>query len=200
MSRHFLYYLLLVSSGLMCWVPSAAQKKETDSTLAGIYRTYQDFTEGKLSYNIDCSREKQKIRLHAFMQKPFLDVFYKGEKIRLLKAELFGYQDCEGNVFRFYCNQEYQLAEIRDLSIYFIDDNVPTGASYVHERVFYFCFKPDGPLMPLTLQNLQTAFLNNRKFLGLLNNKITKESDLWEYDELRRIFMVNHLYALSKQQ
>lgn len=197
MTRHFLYYFFLFSSGLICWVPSAAQKKGSDTTLAGIYRTYHDFTEGNLSYNIDCSKEKQKIRLHAFMQKPYLDVFYKGEKVRLLKSGLFGYQDCAGNVFRFYNNQEYQLAEIRDLSIYFIDEELPTAASYLRERVFYFCLDPDGPLLPLTLQNLQVAFLNNRKFLDLLNNRITKENDLWEYDEQLRIFKVNYLYALS---
>ncbi|PBQ30532.1 hypothetical protein CNR22_01690 [Sphingobacteriaceae bacterium] len=178
---------------------SMAQTPVKDSTLAGIYASYDDFTNGRLSYQIDCSMEKQKIRLHDFMQKPFVEVFYKGRKIKLFKDELFGYQDCKGNMFRFYCNQEFQLAEIRDLSIYFLEENVSNGTSFNSERIFYFAVRPDGPLLPLTLQNIRSTFSGNQKFLQLVNCNIQTERDLSVYDDTRKTFMVNHLYALSQQ-
>lgn len=188
---------ILILSGLLWPACLLAQNRKADSSLAGIYSNYQDFANGILSYTVDCSKEKQKIRLHTFLQKPFLEIFIKGEKIRLFKTDLFGYQDCKGNVFRFYSNQEYQLGEIRDLAIYFTEEDVPTGVSLIHEQVFYFSPTPDGVLLPLTVQNLKMVFSGNKKFLLLLDDRIKQESDLSHYDIERRTFMVNYLYALS---
>jgi|GEM_PF-1155332 len=198
MSTRVMRYIHIISGFIWFLTPLTAQEKDTDTSVAGIYRSYQDFMSGTLSYSVNCSMEKQKIRFHDLMQKPFVDVFHKGEKIRLFKGELFGYQDCHGNMFRFYCNREYQLAEIRGIGIYFMEEDIPYGTSFIRERIFYFTATPDGPLFPLTFQNLTRTFSGNQKFLQLLNTEIKKESDLCFYDYEHGTFKINYLYTLSQ--
>jgi hypothetical protein len=176
---------------------SKAQLQSPDHTFAGIYTTYEDFKTGKLSYSSDCDHEKPKIRVHSFLQKAYIDVIHQGNKIRLQKSDLFGYQDCYGTVFRFYCNREYTLAEIRAISIYYIEEPVPWGATFVQDRVFYFSTVPDGVLIPLSVENLKKVYPQNTKFQVLLDSEIKTDADLWRYDELRCIFKVNDLYAIS---
>ena len=62
-----------------------AQTQKKEITLAGVYLTLADFKINKLTYDIDCGTEKQKIKLHDFFTKPYIDVYYKDQKHTLQK-------------------------------------------------------------------------------------------------------------------
>ena len=125
-------FITLASANLF----SQTEKKEP--TLAGVYLTLADYKAGKITYDIDCSNEKQKIKLHDFFTKPYFDVNHKGEKHTLQKKDVYGYRDCHDNMFRFFNNEEYQLAESGSINIYFLQQAVAVDKSFTTINVYYF--------------------------------------------------------------
>src|ERR1700677_3459561 len=81
----------------------------TQTNKSGIYLSLADYKQHKLTYESDCGVEKEKIKLKEFFNKPFITVVYNGEKIKLLKNDIYGFRDCANQTFRFYENHEYQV-------------------------------------------------------------------------------------------
>ena len=175
---------------------SIAQNHKKEETLAGIYLTLADFKIDKLTYNVDCVNEKQKIKLHDFFAKPYLDVYHKGKKITLQKKDTYGYKDCHGKTFRFFDNLEYELAESGGISIYFIQQSEAINKSFVNVNDYYFSVKPDGEIKPLTMQNLKSAFPDNHKFHDGLEADL-KGNNMAEFDTFHKMYKVNHIYQMS---
>ena len=176
-----------------------AQTKKKETTLAGVYLTLADFQKGKLTYDIDCSTEKQKIKLHDFFSKPYIDVYYKGEKHTLQKKVVYGYRDCNSNIFRFFDNQEYQLAESGDINLYFLQEATPSAKSFKMVNVYYFSASPTGEIKPLTVENLKYAFPNNHKFHDALDETFKGEIAVSDYDTFHKTYKVNHVYQMSQK-
>lgn len=61
---------------------------------SGVYITYSDYVNQKLSYEIDCKTEKHVIKLHDFLNQSFITVNHKGEKIKLQKDSIYGILNC----------------------------------------------------------------------------------------------------------
>jgi hypothetical protein len=191
---HFLMLLVLLTSA-----NALAQPPKRDSVTAGIFLTYQDFEAGTLSYSVNCSREKQKIRLHDNFQKPFIDVVNKEKHVRLQKSELYAYCDCEHNLFRFFCNEEFQLAEMAPITIYVRQDYNYTMGTSMSEDLFYFSPGPDADIYPLTIQHLRIVYQGNSKFHKLVDENIKRDCYLSQFDYAKNRFEVNILYQLSLQ-
>jgi len=85
---------------------------------SGIYLSVGDFLNGKLTHLIDCTKEKEKIKMHEFFSKPYIDFIYEGEKHTYKKGDIFGVRDCNNIVYRFYENKEYQIIEVKNICIY----------------------------------------------------------------------------------
>lgn len=173
-----------------------AQTNHTDTTLAGVYLTLADFQSGKLTYDIDCVNEKLKIKLHDFLTKSYIDVYYKGVKHTLQKNDVYGYQDCNSNIFRFFNNKEYQLMESGYINIYVMDELISVGRGFKSEKVHYFSSQPDSEIKPLTILNLKYAFPKNHKFHDDLDNMFNYE-DVSVYDTFHKMYKVNHIYKMS---
>ena len=102
--------LLLASLFLSLSLSGLAQ-----NTVSGVYKTYSDYTNQKLTFGIDCKTEKHKIKLHEFPNKPFITVVHDGKPHQLAKDSVFGYQLCDGNFVRFANNSDYHLTEKGDV-------------------------------------------------------------------------------------
>lgn len=67
----------------------------------GVYKTYEDYTNGKMEVSINCATKDGKIKPNNFFKKDYVTVIKNGEKTDLNKDEIFGYQLCNGEFFRF---------------------------------------------------------------------------------------------------
>ena len=173
-----------------------AQTEKKDATLAGVYLTSTDFKKDKLTYDIDCSTEKQKIKLHDFLSKSYIDVYYKGEKHTLQKKDVYGYKDCHGNTFRFFGNEEYQLAESGNINIYFQQSPLAVDKGFTTINEYYFSSTLNNEIKSLNIENLKYAFPDNHKFHDALEVSF-KGKDISEYDTFHKMYKVNHIYQMS---
>jgi hypothetical protein len=107
---------------------------------------------------------------------------------------LYGYRDCNNHVYRFYKNITYQIAEPGRIYIYTKEENITQGKGYKVVNVYYFSVSAEGEIIPLTLNNLKSAYRDNKKFFELLS-EFFNGNDVNEYDNIHKTFKVNYFYT-----
>ncbi len=182
---------IAVISFLLFSVTGSAQ------STSGIYLNISDYNNQKLTYEIDCSVEKHKIKLNEFFNKPYITVIHHGEKYTLQKKEIYGFKDCNNRIYRFYKNNEYELAETGKIIIYTTEQNVTKGKGFSIIHVYYFSTSPGGEISPLTVNNLKNAFPKNHRFHDLLDQYFNGNNEISEYDAFHKMYKVNHLLEAS---
>jgi hypothetical protein len=185
----FFLFFLLTTSYFHC-------QTEKEPTLGGVYLTLDDYKSGKLTYDIDCSLEKQKIKLHDFLAKPYMDVYYRGEKHRLLKNEVYGFKDCHDQTFRFFDNLEYKLVEAGNIYLYTLEQLIFPEKADKTTVDFFFSSSMGGVIKPLNNINLKNAFPTNKTFHRLLDESINS-INITRYDSIHKMYTVNKLYLES---
>jgi hypothetical protein len=178
---------------------SVSGQTEKEPTVGGVYLTLDDYNAGKLTYDIDCSMEKQKIKLHDFLAKPYMDVYYKGEKIRLEKNNVYGFKDCHDQTFRFFDNMEYKLVEAGKIVLYTQDQMILSEKSGKSSYTYFFSTTSNGPVKFLSNINLKAAYPENTTFHNLLDEKINS-LNIAEYDSLKKTYRVNLLFLESERK
>ena len=88
------------------------------SQKSGVFRTYSDYSTGKMEYVIDCATEKHKIILNDFLSKDYITVVHEGKRYDLKKNEIWGYQMCDEKVTRFQGKEHFLLQDKGVLWIY----------------------------------------------------------------------------------
>lgn len=164
----------------------------------GVYMNTSDFRKGKLSYSNDCSAKKHKIKLNDFLEKPYIEVVYNGEPRLLMKNEIFGYKNCDGEVSRFIGNQHYKILNPEERLLIYQRKVQPTKNQPISE-FYYFSSSQEDKAEPLTLENLKKAFPENHKFHDLLDAEFDIDKELVEYDSYHKMFKINRLLVSSLQ-
>ena len=163
---------------------------------SGIYKTAADFRNDILTNKNACSGRKT-IHVHDFFwNMPTVKVEENGKKYTYLKSELYGYRNCKNEVFRFYNNTEYQIAEAGNIYVYTQQKNITQSKGFIVVNAYYFSTSSDGEIVQLTMDNLKKAFRNNDKFLLALDQYLN-EGDVQEYDQVHNTFKINYLYSKS---
>lgn len=164
---------------------------------SGIYMNATDFRIHKLAYKINCKTEKHTINLYDYWHKPSITVNHNGKKHVHLKKELFGFQDCDNNVYRFFRDQEYKLEEADSITIYTIERASLPGQGFKKIKDFYFSRHIDSGIFPLDIKNLKTIYSENKKFGALLESTFQNER-VSIYDKEHKKYKANYLYDISK--
>jgi len=191
--------IFFVAALFMNALSAFAQTTNKEAAHSGIYLTLANFHAGKLTYEIDCSKEKHKIKLHDFAGKAYIDVIHDGVKHTLQKKDIYAFVDCDNNVFRFFNNSEYQLHESLAISIYSKQESQSEYKSFKLVDVYYFSVGDTGAIKPLTIENLKYAFPDNHKFHDMLDAQFKDVTDIAEFDTFHKVYRVNHLYQMSLQ-
>ena len=161
---------------------------------SGVYKSFADYANGKLEVSIDCGTEKGKIRPNDFFRKDYLTVIKEEKKYDLKKAEIFGYQLCDGKFFRFLDRTHIPLEEKGIIWIYSKDvfETVSPKAGTKRVTQYYFSRGGDGEIKYLSLKNLKAAFLENDKLVDAIDTQFTSDLSLKSFDTSHKMFKINH--------
>ncbi len=166
---------------------------------SGIYMNIADYRNNKLTYEIGCAKG-EKIHIHDFFwNMATIKVVDDGKKYTLKKDELYGFRDCNNDVYRFYNNMEYLIAEAGNVYIYLRKENTAQNKNNKVVNVYYFSATPNGEILSLTLGNLKKAFKDNDKLTDLLD-KFFNAGDVCAFDQVHNTFKVNYVFFKNNKQ
>ena len=156
----------------------------------GVYMTADDFVNKKLSYDKD-----NKIHLNnSVWEMPYITVTDHSEKLKLNKNKIFGYADGDKKVYRFYKNAEYEIAEAGSMMIYMQVERIAQSKGFMVKKNFYFSTSAGSKIVPLTLDNLKSAYRTNERFIDLLD-QFFSNSDVTTFDRIHNMYKVNYVFA-----
>lgn len=162
---------------------------------SGVFKTYSDFSTGKMEYGIDCATEKHKIILNDFLGKDYITVIHEGKRYKLKKNEIWGYQMCDDSVTRFQGKEHFLLQDKGVVWIY-IQQNVQSGSPKTggSKTITTYYFSKDGisGIKELTLLNIKAAFPDNHMLHDAIDGQFKSDTSLNEYDEFHKNYKINH--------
>lgn len=161
---------------------------------AGIYMNASDYRNNILMYAADCGKEKFNIRYDDFLPTRFFSIKYEGKKYKMQKNSVYGYRNCNGDTYRFYDDDTYQIAEAGNIYIYTHKRNITQTKGFIVVNDYFFSTTPDGEIVRLSYRNLVNAYKENSSFLDALDNY---KGDINAYDERHKMFKINYLYSIS---
>ena len=194
---HSVFILLLVALNCFAQDPELVplvQSAASNVDKSGVYLTYKDYKQNKLSYEADCKFEKQSIKLHEFLNKPYITVNHKKEKVELKKDSIYAIQNCDEPLIRFQDGDHFYLAEKGSVWIFYKEVNVPQTKGVKLEKQYYFSSKGDGKIEELTITNIKNAFPNDMKLHDQIDQQF-QNIDISDYDTYHKMFRVNHILS-----
>ena len=163
--------------------------------VSGIYMSAADYKSGKLTYDSDNARSKTRIYIHDFFwNMPGVKIISDGKKYAYKKSELYGFRDQNNNVYRFYDNTKYRIAEAGKIYIYVQERNIAQSKGYKVVNAYYFSTTPNGNILPVS--NLKNVYRSNDTFCDLLDQYFGSV-DVAAYDVKHATFRVNYVYSKS---
>lgn len=70
----------------------------------------EDFKTGNLALKVDCKMESHQIKLNDFFGKNHITIVHEGKDYKFDKKDIYGYQLCDGEIYRFFSNTlEYAI-------------------------------------------------------------------------------------------
>jgi hypothetical protein len=161
---------------------------------SGVFRSFADFTSGKMEYGIDCATEKHKIRLNEFLGKDFITVVHESKPYNLKKNEIWGYQLCDDKIVRFQDNEHYPVADKGILWIYTKQTVKGTGYRGGTKTIttYYFSKGGDNGILELTPLNLKASFPDNHILHDAIDEHFKSTTSLNKYDKFHKQYKINH--------
>jgi hypothetical protein len=161
---------------------------------SGVFKSFSDYTAGKMVYGIDCATEKHKIKLNEFLGKDYITVVHDGQPYKLQKADTWGYQLCDEKLVRFQDNEHYDVTDKGVLWIYTKQSvQAASPRSGVKTVItYYFSKGGDNGILELTLLNLKAIFPDNHMLHDAIDGQFKSNTSLSEYDQFHKQYKVNH--------
>ena len=155
-----------------------------------------DFLSGKITH----AGKHTQLKLHALFEKKHLKVKYNDSIFSYLKKDVYGYVDKEGQAYRFFNNKIYPILNPHE-SILLYKKTMGTGMRNSPIEDHYFFSREAGTeILPLSLENLQLAFADNKAFTYILEIHFKNGDDLAEYDSLHNMYKLNRLLNISQKE
>jgi hypothetical protein len=161
---------------------------------SGIYKTFADYKNGVMEVTINCDNKNGKIKANNYFGKDYITVIKKGEKHNLEKEKIFGYELCNGELYRFMDNKSISVDDKGVLWIYSKEEIVSHSPKRgtKKELVYYFSKDGDGEIKNLTLNNLKAAFPDNNKLHDAFDLRFRSDAALKGYDGYNKMYKINH--------
>lgn len=194
--------------GINIYFDSIGAFLKSENKNSGVYITFSDYLNKKLSYKINCETEKEVFRSNEFLNESYITLIDNkliGKKIKLYKDSLYGFITCDKSLVRFQDKMPYYLAEEGTIWIFYLElDELPKKGylpenpyHYSTEKEYYFSTKGDGKLLALTVDNVKQAYLNNVKVQTMIDTQF-KNNAISSYDSSSKMFKLNYLLMQIK--
>jgi len=162
---------------------------------SGVFKTFADYTAGKMEYGIDCATESHKIKLNDFLGKSYITVIHEGKPYDLKKNEIWGFQLCDEKIIRFQGKNDFEASDKGILWIYIKQYTVHGNTKANSNKTvtnYYFSKGGDGEIKELTLLNLKAAFPDNHKLHDAIDSQFKSDASLGEFDQFHKMYKINH--------
>jgi hypothetical protein len=157
----------------------------------GLYLTRQDFLQHKLCYQTDANTS---IRLHAIFGSYQVVVVQNGKKQYFSKDQIFGYR-MDGQDYRYFDHCAYRIVDTTGFYLYAYYKLDQQGKGPKRVEQFYFSTKANDDIRPLTLNNLESAFSRDTKFVYSVKGYFRSDNDLMAYDTNLKKFKLKYIYS-----
>jgi hypothetical protein len=161
------------------------------SKITGLYLTSRDYLDHKLSY------ADNKIQVHNFWNSKYVTVTADGKKTMILKSNIFGYQDKDKKIYRFYQNEAFEIVDTTNFYLYTYEKLVPQGKGSKPTKAYYFSTDAGSKVLLLTEQNIAKGFVKNPKFKYMVEAEFKSDADLNSYDSQLKEYEIKELYLQS---
>jgi hypothetical protein len=160
--------------------------------LNGVYLTSNDFINGKIHLKGD--KKQVRVNEDLVFNPTYVRVKTEGKKYFFHKDSIWGVSDNK-DIYRFANSNNYTLIANSGIMLYL------RRVSGRHMRIFYyFSENASSPILPLTIQNLEKSYVDNKKFHDLLHSAIIKDEELATYDEKCKSYRIVNIYKLSLEK
>lgn len=170
-------------------IASFAQKSFAQDKTTGLYLTYDDYLNHKISFESNGTS----ITLNEFLGGSTVTVAHDGKKKSFLKSEIFGYH-AQNSDYRFFNNEGYKIIDSKDFYIYSHPKLVQQGKAMKPVDAFYFSAQGTGVIKPFTIKALETAYAENPKFKYTIESQFQTDNELTQYDAAVKEYKVKYLY------
>ncbi len=179
---------------------TTAQKNAAQTSYnSGVFVTSEDFEKQKISYSIPCDDKMDKLKVedNIFSNKSLIIKTGK-EKKSLKKNNVFGYRDCHLTSFRFFDNQEFQILDTASFYLY-SERKVIRQVKGEEEKgtAYFFSTKSNNAILPLTMQNLKSAFPDNSNFQYAIESDFRSNAELIKYDNFKKTYKIKYVFNQS---
>lgn len=190
---------LILSMLFLFWTGGLLPAQKLPKDPGGLYSSWSDFVNHKLTYPTDCLSSKDKLKVNDFFGASTGYVVRNGEKFTFNKNEIYGYRTCDRKNYRFYYNEAYQILDTLGFYLYYHYKSVEMakGKGLVKTDLFYFSRTGSGDLQLLTLDNLKNAFPDNASFQYALDASFHSDRDLAAFDGNQKVYKVKYVYQQS---
>lgn len=181
-------------------LPAQDINSTAGQSMSGVYFNAKDYEKHSLSLSFACE-SSGKLKLHHLFSSKYADIIVGGKKTRLNKDSIFGYHNCKNEDYRFYkkYDEEFQILETNGIIIYLsyvvispYNTKIPQIAP-----AYFFSKTIDSKILPLTLENLKSAYPDNVKFHDMLNVEFGDGEPLSAYSSLDKMYKVNIIFNKS---
>ncbi|MBW6482981.1 MAG: hypothetical protein K0B10_07955 [Vicingaceae bacterium] len=155
---------------------------ENDS--AGIYLTYKDFKNGKLTNGFKTYQKNYSLWAQGFFKYKDLELITPDTTVVYKRSNIWGYTNHKGRLIRVFNNKHYKVLCDKGLVIYIIHS--PTSTS------IYFSKTLNHPIYRLTRKRLSKIYQSHLNVLQTL--KSTKKSDWLIWDKKNEYYLINSLF------
>lgn len=176
---------------IICWFSGLTYAQNNGR---GIYLNSEDF----LSHKITLASKYTRIKLNESVNKEKVVIKTKDSTYTYFKDSIFGYQDKEGNSFRFYNGKIYSIINpYETILIYKVSDG-PVQKGQTKMYSYFFSKDAHSKIYPLKMNYILDEFNNNKPFTNTLETHFNNTSNLLEYDDVHNVFKINRLLQITK--
>jgi hypothetical protein len=162
-----------------------------------LYITETEFSTGSPAFDFDC-KSKNGILLNDFLIKSYATIKKGDSTYKFIKKNLYGYQTCNGQLYRFFDKKELLLLNSNEQILIYRRLGARPLSGRTNVTIFYFSVGKNGKILKLTFKNLKETFVGNALFLGFIESEFKYNTDLADYDENLKKHKLNVLLEKSK--
>lgn len=172
-------------------VQVTAQK--TDSCLAGVYLTYDDFKNNRLSYKVNTDRKGNSF---GFILNKTIKIITPSDTVKLKMGSIYGFNDCS-SIYRYSPDVEFLSPE----DYYKIEEiGNETNKLTIYTSVFYgwsehfFSTGLNAPIHRLNIKHLEKDFGGIFPEFIKEAKKLNKDAEGLDARDEKGHFLINELY------